>query len=146
VARTIKGYVDIFDNHIKEHVSGIRLKDFRTVDGQKILDNIEAEKKLPHGSLVHIRSFLSGVFAFAKRTGALDGVNPIQGRGTIEVGGHNDTEPTYAYTLEEIVKMLDVLENESYRTMITVAAFTGLSQRPKRVKHLFRYSMSFPKL
>lgn len=42
------------------------------------------------------------------------------------VGGRTDNAETYAYTLDEIFKMLDVLENETYRTAVLVAAFEGL--------------------
>jgi integrase len=124
---TIKGYVDIFENHIRSRVGGIRLRDFRTVDAQRILDDIDQNQKLSHRSLIHIKSFLSGGFSFAKRIGAFDGANPLQGRGTVIVGGHNNTEDTYAYSLDEILKMLDVLVNETYRTLVLVAAFEGLS-------------------
>jgi integrase len=124
---TYKGYNEIFQGHIKGKTSGVRLSAFRTVDGQRLLDDLAEKKKLARRTLFHIKSFLSGVFSFARRTGALDGPNPLQGRGAIEVGGHTNTAATYAYTLEEILTMLDALTDEMHITMVTVAAFTGLS-------------------
>lgn len=76
--------------------------------------------------MLHVKSFLSGVFSFARRIGAHDGANPIQGRGAVIVAGKR-SEPTYAYTLPEIEKIIDAIENPTHRALVTVAAFTGLS-------------------
>jgi len=124
---TVKGYVDIYEGHVKHRIGGLRLREFRTVDGQRILDSIaENNPELTHASLLHIKSFLSGVFSYARRIGSLDGANPMQGRGAIVVAGKR-SEPTYAYTLPEIEKIINAVKNQTHRTLIIVAAFTGLS-------------------
>ena len=45
----------------------IMLRDFRTVDGEKLLEAIAKEHKLTSTTLAHIKAFLSGIFRFAKR-------------------------------------------------------------------------------
>jgi integrase len=124
---TLKGYTDIYEDHVKQRVGGLRLREFRTVEGQRILDSIaQANPEMTHVSLLHIKSFLSGVFSYARRVGSLDGANPIQGRGAVIVAGSRSA-PTYAYSLPEIETIIDSVENVTHRTLVTVAAFTGLS-------------------
>ena len=38
------------------------LRDFRTVDGEKLLEAIAKEHKLTSTTLAHIKAFLSGIF------------------------------------------------------------------------------------
>jgi len=124
---TVKGYTDIYEDHVKHRIGGLRLREFRTVDGQRILDSIANDNpELTHMSLLHMKSFLSGVFSFARRIGAIDAANPMQGRGAVVVAGKR-SEPTYAYTLPEIEKVIDAVKNQTHRALITTAAFTGLS-------------------
>jgi hypothetical protein len=40
----------------------------------------------------------------------------MQGRGAIAVGGKR-SEPTYAYTLPEIEKIIDAVENSTHRAL-----------------------------
>jgi integrase len=74
--------------------------------------------------LLHIKGFLSGVFSVAKQLGAYDGENPIR-----DTAVPKGTAPrtTYAYTLDEIQKMIPAITNDTYRTAVIVAAFTGLA-------------------
>lgn len=124
---TQKGYTDIFEDHVSKHVAGLRVQEFRTVDGQRLLDKIASETKLSHRSLIHIKSFLSGVFSFAKRTGALDGSNPMQGT---SVPKGQPSKPTYAYSLtevEETCRVLEAANEKTLRAAVIVAAYTGLT-------------------
>lgn len=77
-ASTLKGYKDSWRCHIKERVHG-RVRDFRTVDGENLMDAIEAANgsKLAHATYRHIKVTLSAMFTFAKRKGVYDGVNPF---------------------------------------------------------------------
>jgi len=119
---TLKGYNDIFHNHLKVRVSVIRLRDFRTLDGERVLSLISHDTKLSHRSLLHIKSFLSGVFTYAKSTGVLDGINPMR---DVSVPKGTPGKETYAYSLEEIQTMIRLVP-EPGRTAVSVAAFTGL--------------------
>jgi integrase len=120
---TTKGYVGIFEAYLKARLRGIRLCDFRTIDGERILTLISHETGLSHRSLLHIKNFLSGAFTYAKRIGILDGINPMM---NVSVPKGAPGKETYAYTLEEIHTMVRVLD-EPARTAVLVAAFTGLS-------------------
>lgn len=120
---TLKGYRDIWEDHLRGRIGHVRLRDFRTCDGERLLADIGRERPLSHNSLKHIKSLLSGIFAYALRQGTLIGVpNPMR---DTSVPQGRETTDTYAYSLEEIKKMLLVLP-EPARTVITTAAYTGL--------------------
>jgi integrase len=122
---TYKGYENIYRLHIASRVAGLRVQDYRTVDTQKLVDAIAADKpRMSHTTFLHIKGFLSGVFSVAKRLGAYDGENPV--RDTAVPKGRASKE-THAYSLAEIEAMIAALENDTYRTAVIVAAFTGLA-------------------
>jgi hypothetical protein len=54
------------------------LRDFRTVDGEKLLEAIAKEHTLTSTTLAHIKVFLSAIFRFAKRKGVTNSENPIR--------------------------------------------------------------------
>jgi integrase len=98
------------------------LREFRTVDGERILESIAAEHKLTSTTLAHIKAFLSGIFRYAKRQGVINSENPM--RDVVLPKGKPAGE-TYAYSLEEVTQMLNVLP-EPAKTIVAVAAFTGV--------------------
>ena len=120
---TLKGYRDIFKNHIETSVGGIRMRDFHTKDAQHLFDAM-AEKTpgLSHQSLLRVKAFLSAVFTYARQEDVLRGANPMQG---VKAEGRRYKPVRSAYTLEDIHAMLAKLE-EPARTVVAVAAFTGL--------------------
>jgi integrase len=146
---TVKGYKDSWRCHIKDRVKG-RVRDFRTVDGENLIWEIEAANKsltgdLAHGTYKHIKVTLSAMFTFARRKGIYDGVNPMTGV-TIPKGRKHGRK-RLAYTLEEVEKHLELFsgtkpiviptEDGAYtpeiaqsvvRATIGVAAFAGLRQ------------------
>lgn len=120
---TYKGYRDICNNHLKPRVGSIRMRDFRTVHGERLLQQIAAQSGLARASLKHIKSVLSAVFKHAKRSGAIDGVNPVQ---DVSIpAGAPESEDTYAYSLDEVLRMLSFLP-EPAATVVAAAAFTGM--------------------
>ncbi len=121
-ASTRKGYRDIWHDHVKNRLGKLTLRAFRTVDGEKLLAAIARDTGLGRNSLKRIKSFLSGVFKQAKRLGILDNVNPIQ---DVSIPRSKEPEETYAYSLDEVKKMLSVL-SEPVRTVVLTAALTGL--------------------
>jgi Phage integrase, N-terminal SAM-like domain len=72
---TYKDYNDIVRVHLRKRLGDVRLRDFRTVHGQRLLRDITG---VGHTSLLRIKSFLSGVFKHAKREGFLEGENPMR--------------------------------------------------------------------
>lgn len=97
----------------------IALRDFRTIDGERILESIAEEHGLTSTTLAHIKAFLSGIFRFAKRQGVINSENPM--RAVVLPKGRPAGE-TQAYSLEQITQMLP----EPASTVIAVAAFTGV--------------------
>lgn len=80
-----------------------RVRDFRTVDGERLMTEIETANKtetddLAHGTYQHIKVTLSAMFTFAKRKGIYDGVNPMTGV-TIPKGKKHGRK-RLAYTLD----------------------------------------------
>ncbi len=120
---TYNGYVNLYNLRVAPLVTGIRLATFRTLDGQKLLNAVAASSVLSHQTLKNVKSLLSGIFAFAKRMGAFDGVNPIE---DTEVPQGTPSEETHAYSNEEIQRMIEVLSGTS-KVAVTIAAYTGLS-------------------
>jgi integrase len=120
---TVKGYKNIYNGYLAQHVAGARIFGFRTRDGQALLNRVAAENDLSHQTFTHVKSFLSGVFSMAKRMGSIDGENPMHGT---EIPKGRQSDETYAYSNAEIDAMLSVLEGAP-RVVVTVAAYTGFS-------------------
>ena len=108
--------------HLKPRCAGIRLRDFRTVTGEHLLQEIARHNDLSRATLKQVKSLLSGIFKHAKRQGFIDGANPMQ---DTSIPKARRSEPTYAYSLDEINRMLAVLDERS-ATIVAVAAFSGL--------------------
>ena len=127
---TFKNYKDIFRIHVQPRLGEISLRQFRCCDGERLLGDIARQAKTKDGkplgrnTLARIKSFLSGAFKTAKRTGCLDGINPMT---DTSLQGGTPPGVTHAYNLAEIRAMLAVLP-EPAKTIVLFAAFTGLRQ------------------
>lgn len=121
-ASTHKGYQDIWEKHLKPRLQEVWVREVRTWDAERLLQRIAAESDLSRSTLKHIKSALSAIFTHAKRCGAINGVNPIQ---DVSIPKGRESEETYAYSLEEIYRMIALLADPA-ATVITMAAFTGL--------------------
>lgn len=123
-AATLKGYSDIWENHLKSRMAkaNLTLRAFRTVHGEVMLAQIAKKTGLGRSSLKNLKAFLSGAFKQAKRLGILDGINPMM---DVSIPRAPEPKDTYAYSLEEIRKMLLVLD-EPAKTVVLTAALTGL--------------------
>jgi integrase len=117
---TYHGYRNMWKRYLRTR-GEIALRDFRTVDGERILAEVTETNNLTSTTLAHVKAFLSGVFRFAKRRGVLNSENPMR---EVVLPKGNAAGDTYAYTLEEITQMLNVLP-EPAATVVAAAAFTG---------------------
>lgn len=115
---TYKFYKDIFENHLRAAVGDIRLRTFRTVDAQKVLDSIS----LSHQSLLRIKTGMQALFGHAIRQGFLTGTNVVR---EAKAGGTRSNFEGIAYTAADIQWMLSKLTGTA-RVVVAVAAFTGL--------------------
>ncbi|MGE0407181.1 MAG: tyrosine-type recombinase/integrase, partial [Candidatus Korobacteraceae bacterium] len=118
---TYHGYLNLWKRYLKEHGATV-LRDFRTVDGEHLLGDIRRQHDLSQTTMAHIKAFLSGIFRYAKRQGIINSENPIRDTVLPKCRPGGDT---YAYSLEEITRMLNVLP-EPAATIVATAAFTGL--------------------
>jgi integrase len=118
---TYDGYRKMWRTHLQDRMV-MALRDFRTVDCEKLLNQIANTRHLGVRTIAHIKHLLSGIFRYAIRTGYLNGTNPIRDAVLPTAKPAGDT---YAYTLDEISKMIELLP-ASVKTIVAVAAFTGL--------------------
>jgi hypothetical protein len=65
---------------------------------------------------------LSGIFKHVKRLGCISGVNPMQ---DVSIPKSRPAGQTYAYSLEEITRMISILPQPA-ATVVVTAAFTGM--------------------
>jgi integrase len=87
-----------------------------------MLMEIARKKELTCTTFAHIKAFLSGAFRHAKRQGVLNSENPMR---DVVLPKAKPGGDTYAYSLEEIIQMLHVL-NDAAATIVAAAAFTGV--------------------
>jgi integrase len=118
---TVKHYEkDIYLRHVKSRLGKIRLRDFRTVTGQRLIASIDAGRR----TQVHAKVFLSSVFKHAKREGILDGESPMR---DVSVPGRPVKKKAAVYTMTEIDLMLQAVGTEGIAGLVIgTAAFTGL--------------------
>jgi len=121
-ASTYKGYRNIWNKDLKPRLQGVWVRELRTWDAEKLMQQIASESDLSHSTLKHVKSVLSAIFTHAKRCGAINGVNPVR---DVSIPQGRQSEETYAYSLEEIYRMLDLLQDPA-ATVLATAAFTGL--------------------
>ena len=119
---TYRGYRNLWKRYLKKRCGKIRLRDFRTLDGERVLADIARQNDLARNTLKHIKNLLSGIFKHAKRLGCFNGVNPMQ---DVSIPKSRPAGQTYAYSLEEITKMISILPQPA-ATVVATAAFTGM--------------------
>jgi len=117
----LKFHKDVFNNHLKNAVGNISLRDFTTLDAQSLFDEIDRTKNLKHASLQRIQSSLSAIFTFAKQRNIVP-ANPVR---ETRVEGNRTKPKRYAYSLAEVLEMISKLQGRA-ATVIAVAGFTGL--------------------
>jgi integrase len=120
---TSKGYEDIWRVHMAGRVQAqLRVREYRTVDVQALLNAIAADNNLTKTTLQHIKAFLSGVFRYAAVVGIREG-NPV--RECLIPKKARPAGETQAYQLGEIRALLNKLDMLP-RAAVAVAAFAGL--------------------
>jgi integrase len=133
---TYKGYKEfVYEAHLKTRLEklNLRVRDFRTVHGQRLLREIP---DVGHRTLLHMKNFLSGIFKFAKREGVLDGLNPMV---DVSVPGRPKKFKGVAYTIEDAEAFVERIDSavQGYISLkdaqtavdvIVLLSLTGLRQ------------------
>ena len=109
---------------LKPWLADLRLRDTTTPDVQQVLASIHKQNTLNHDSIRALRYLLKMIFDHAIRMGLLTS-NPVASSKVPKRGEDEDSEDTYAYSLEEVQQMLSVLP-EPARTAVATCAFTGV--------------------
>ena len=117
---TLHGY-RVMWKQLQPFCADLWTRDVRTRDVQSILDCMAQTERFNVNSLKHFKSFLSGVFRLALQQGYFDGANPAR---ETSLPRARAAEEGYAYSLEEILTMIDAVP-EPAATMLAAAAFTG---------------------
>ena len=104
------------------HLEGIRLRDFRLSDAERILQAVADSKPRAHTTLKNVKSFLSGAFRYAKSKDAIAGANPVR---DAKIPRGKKAGDTHAYTLDEVHAILAETP-EPYATALLIFALTGL--------------------
>jgi integrase len=129
---TYKNYkVDEYERHFKHRLGNLRLRDFRTAHGQRLISAIAKDHPaIGHKTLLRLKSFLSGVFRHARVEGYLDDQNPMR-----DVSLPKSVRRTKfkgeVYALPEITTLLANCYSSDYHgrvafAAVATAAFTGL--------------------
>jgi integrase len=103
------------------------VRDFRTVDVATLLADLHRAHNIGRTTLKHFKSFLSGVFTYAKNQGVIDGVNPIHGAMIPKKA--SAARETHAATLDEVLAIMDALDKVGERKACAAVAlmfFAGL--------------------
>jgi integrase len=107
---------------LKKPCGQTRLRDFRTVDGERLLAEIAERYHLARNTLKRTKNLISGIFKCAKRLGCINGVNPMQ---DVSIPKSRPGGQTYAYSLEEIIKIISILPQPA-ATVVATTAFTRM--------------------
>ena len=119
---TVHGYRKVWRRYLEPRIADMQLLEFQTYHGEKLMRIIDEEYDLSHKTLLQIRAVLASFFKQAKRLGAI-ATHPIR---DVEVPkGKHETAETYAYSLAEILRLIEILP-EPASTIVAVAAFSGL--------------------
>jgi hypothetical protein len=105
---TRAGYKSLWEMYLAPRLTTIALRDFRTVDAAVLLAEVHRAHSVGRTTLKHVKSFLSGVFTYAKNQGVLDGVHPI--RDAVIPRKADAPAQTHAATPDEVLAIMDALD------------------------------------
>ncbi len=129
-ASTVTGYLQIWNQHLKDHFGEMTLQSYRTHVGSTFL--LSLTKTQGRSTLNHIRSLASGIFTHAINEGRLES-NPW--RDVRILGKVAAPKPTAHYTLEEAEDIISALvECVDCQLIIALSFFAGL--RPSEIAGL----------
>jgi len=128
---TYRGYVARWESQLKPRCGDTRLRDFRVLSAQQVIDSIHRQNpEMKRSTLAHLKNLLSLIFDEAERLELLPrgAGNPAK---LVRLPDAPEDDETYAYSLQEIETMLAVIP-EPAATICAVAAFAGLRRSELR--------------
>jgi integrase len=129
-ASTVRGYIQIWNQHLQTHFADRTLQEYRTHVGSQFLLSLTKTQSLR--TLNHVRSLASGIFAHAINLGLLE-QNPWH---DVKILGKvSPAKPTKWYTLEEAENIISALvDHVECQLVMALACFLGL--RPGEIAGL----------
>jgi integrase len=124
---TIAGYKKMWEAYLSPRLTNILVREFRTVDAANLLADLHRKHDLGRATLKHIKSFLSGVFTYAKNQGILNGENPI--RDAMIPKKAAAPEETHAASPDEVLAIMEALADARQpqaRAAVALMFFAGL--------------------
>jgi len=126
-ASTLRGYLQIWNQHLKQHFADMTLQSYRTHVGSQFL--LSLTKTQGRRTLNHIRSLASGIFTHAINEGRLES-NPWH---DVRILGRvKPPKGTEHYTLEEVENIISALvDHVDAQLVVALSFFVGL--RPSEI-------------
>lgn len=140
---TVHGYKNIWKIYLRPRVANTTMGDFRCVTATQVLSAIHEKHGLGKTTLGSCKALLSSMFVHAKRSGVLDGPNPITDAGIPRAA--RASQPTHAYSVDEVLAMLDAL-NGTARTAIALIYFCALRPGEARAARWENYDVKTLKI
>jgi integrase len=128
---TYRGYLARWEVQLKPRCGDMRLRDFRVLAGQQVINDIHRQNpEMKYSTLGHLKNLLSVIFDEAERLELLPrgAGNPIK---LVRLPDAQEDNETHSYGLREVETMLAVLP-EPAATVCAVAAFAGLRRAELR--------------
>jgi integrase len=128
---TYRGYLARWELQLKPRCGDMRLRDFRVLAGQQVINDIHRQNpEMKYSTLGRLKNLLSEIFDEAERLELLPrgAGNPIK---LVRLPDAQEDNETHSYGLREVETMLAVLP-EPAATVCAVAAFAGLRRAELR--------------
>jgi len=134
---TVNGYKKMWKRYFATRLA-VPIRDVKTYHCAFLLMDITRKYHLGARTVGHAKHLLSGIFRYAINQDFLSGPNPVR-----EASLPSAAQPgeTYAYSLPEIDRMLNVLPEPS-RTLVAVAGYTGIRKGEIRGLAVVNYAGS----
>src|SRR5256884_307008 len=121
---TLRGYLQIWNQHLNVHFADISLQSYRTHFGSQFL--LALTKTQGRRTLNHIRSLASGIFTHAINEGRLES-NPWHDVRIL--GKVKPPKGTEHYTLEEVENIISALvDHVDAHLVVALSFFVGRSE------------------
>jgi integrase len=121
-ASTIKGFKQVWNQHLKAHFGTITLRQYTAAHARSFLQSLKT--KQGKNTLKHIRSLASAMFSEAEERNLLIAVNPWKVKIPKDC---KETEPTQHYTMEETENLISALvDHVDAQLVFALTCFLGL--------------------
>jgi integrase len=123
---TVTVYQYYWTHLLSPYLANQLARDYTTAQAERMLHEIGRLHPTMKGATLHkLRSIVSGIFKRAIGQGIRSGQNPL--REVTPPKGLPSGE-TYAYSLEEIRRMLGAIKDETTKVIVALAGYCGLSK------------------